>query len=530
MFNNPGEIVLRNGLILNVTPRLQDILENSDGVMLTGSYAVGKSVTSSDIDIVILSKRINYIYSESFYDSKQYIQLIYFPYYKLQFTLIDETFKGKGIYTVIFRDGIILKDNSNEMLARMQEYILSHREHRSEQEELALVFKISNSLEALSAETSEIEKIYIASEILLNVSGLLTHRYLIDGKHNARHILSQEIDQNFIESFRSLVYTQDVSMFIRDVDALLAKFGGRQNKYTSGWVYTFSHSDHLMVFFPAHTLCSKILKRIRKIEEICHGCYSHVFYVGKNQPMEEGVYIFLYSPQKAICQIVDKLDDYRTAIIYDNMRESVKMTFPYKTLFHEGIIFGGRDILQGMIPYFDDIWHFFYKEVKPDLDQNRNGSKILSTLLLYELARFVDKAQYQEIIIELFNKLVLEAVDPNGLYNITQIDHARDATLKLHSSLYESNINKYEEIMQVISRNENDIIIQMRRHISTLYKFVSGINDSLLIIPDIFNVHNKRVILFMNLLEHLMAIFQLTPTEKFGVVYNYSRYIQAHAI
>lgn len=519
---------IRNSFSANFDERFEELLDRADGVMLTGSYAVGKSVSSSDIDIVVLSKRINYIYSESFYDAGQYFQLIFFPYYKVQFTLIDDTFKGKGIYRVIFKDGFILKDNSNEILTRMQKYMLSCRERKNEQEELTLVFKISNSLEALSAEISELEKIYIASEILLDISGLLTRRYVIDGKHNARHIISEKINRKFVESYRSLVSTQDVSMFIRDVDALLSKFGGRQNKYTSGWVYNFPYSDNLMVFFPAHVLCPKILERIHCIEKICHGCYSHVFYIGKNQSMEEGVYLSLLSPQKKISQLIEKLEEYRATIADDNIKQSVQMSFPYKTLFHEGVLLGGRNNLHRFVPYFDSIWHFFVEQVKHDFRQKSNVSKILSTLLLYELSKTVENTQYKEIINELYDKLVLEAVDPNGLYNMLQIDDIRAATLKLHSDTYECNISQYEEIIQAITKNQITEITQMRHYITNLFQIVHGINDDALIIPDIFNVSNKRTILYTNLLEHLMSIFQLTPPEKFGVVYNYSRYIQNH--
>lgn len=528
MFNDPGGSVIQNGFFMNITPRLQDILDSSDGVMLTGSYAVGKSISCSDIDIVILSRRINYIYSESFYDTGQYIQLIFLPYYKVQYTLIDDTFKGKGIYRGIFKAGLVLKDNSNEMLARMQKYMLSCRERRNEQEELTLVFKISNSLERLSAEISELEKIYIASEILLNISGLLTRRYVIDGKHNARHIISEKIDRKFVESYRLLVSTQDVSMFIHDVDALLAKFGGRQNKYTSGWVHNFPYSDNLMVFFPAHILCPKILERIHCIEKICHGCHSHVFYIGKNQSMEEGIYLYLLSPQKKISQLIEKLDKYRATIADDNIKQSVQMSFPYKTLFHEGVLLGGRNNLHRFVPYFDSIWHFFVDQVKHDFRQKSNVSKILSTLLLYELSKTVENTQYKEIINELYDKLVLEAVDPNGLYNMLQIDDIRAATLKLHSDTYECNISQYEKIIQAITKKQIAEITQMRHYITNLFQVVQRINDDALVIPNIFNVSNKRTIIYTNLLEHLMSIFQLAPSEKFGVVYNYSRYIQNH--
>ena len=179
----------------NILSPIRGILDNADGIMLTGSYATGENMHNSDIDIVILSRKINYIYCESLNLSRKTIQIIFFPYFKGQFALIDDTFKGKGIYTSMFRKGNIIKDNSNAMLTRMQKYIYGCEEHRNQQEKLTLIYKISNNLESLSEDTPVLEKLYMASEVLLDISKLLTHSYKVDGKHNARNIVSDKIDK-----------------------------------------------------------------------------------------------------------------------------------------------------------------------------------------------------------------------------------------------------------------------------------------------------------------------------------------------
>ena len=514
----------------HITPRILDLLKCADGVILAGSCAVGRNISNSDVDIVIFSKKINYIYCESMCETGRNFQFIFFPYYKTPYALIKDAFNGKGIYASMFKEGRIIKDTPNKILTRMQRYMRSCQEHRNKCEDLALIHRISNALEGLNADIPEIEKLYIASEILLNTSKLLTHSYTVDGKHNARNIISDESDTEFIESYRTFVATHDATTFIRDIDSILLKFGGRQTKYTTGWVYTFPHSDNLTVFFPSHVLDSRILECIHSIENICQGCYSYVFYIGKNQAMEEGVFLFLFTPEKNMSEIIDRLNDYSSLHAGDHMKQSIRMTFPYKTFFHEGIIFGGRDNFYSFIPHFRDIWHCFSNLIENNLDQKNHAAKILSTLLLYESAKVIGTPQCKEVATELFHKLILDAADPNGLYNMLQIDDYRKGALKLYSEVYEKNLSTYRETIQGIINGEIVEIGRIRNRISRLYKLVHEIDAGASAIPDIFDSPNKHTILWMNVLDHLMSIFQLTPTEKFGIVYNFSRYIQEYDI
>lgn len=517
-------------LSANIPPRVLNMLNCADGVILAGSYAVGRNISNSDIDIVIFSKNINYIYSESLCEMDYNIQLIFFPYYKTQYVLIKDAFNGKGIYASMFREGCIIKDSPDKILSRMQRYIRNCKERQNECEELALIYRISNALEELNADISELEKLYIASEILLNTSKLLTRSYVSDSKHNARNIISDKPDTKFIESYRTFVATYDASIFIRDIDSILLKFGGRQIKYTTGWVYTFPHSDNLTVFFPSHVLDSQLLECILSIENICQGCYSYVFYIGKNQAMEEGVFLYLFTPEKNISEIISQLNDYRTINAYNHIKQSIKMTFPYKTIFQEGVLFGGRDHFCSFIPYFCDIWHCFFKLIENSLNQKNHISKILSTLLLCELAKVVGISECKKVINELFQILILDAVDPNGLYNMLQINDLRMAILKFYSEVYEKNLSMYKKIIQGIANREIVEIGCIQNCISQLYNIIYKIDDEVLAIPNIFNSANKHTILWTNTVEHLMSIFQLTPTEKFGIVYNFSRYIQEYDI
>lgn len=515
---------------LSFSPRIGRLLASADGVMVTGSFATGKNTSSSDIDIIILSRKINYIYCESFKDLNQKFQFIFFPYYKCSYILLEEAFKGKGVYSSMFKVGHIIKDNQTNMLARMQKYMLCCNDHRNEQSELSLIYKISNYLEELTTDISFVEKLYIASDIMLSISKLLTKSYFVDSKHNARKVLSNNTDIKFIDSYCNFVATRDSSSFVRDVDFILATFGGRQTKFTTGWVYTFPYSDNLTIFFPSHVIDNRLLGYILSFEDICEGCYSYAFYVGKNQTTEQGVYLYLYSPLGNIPEFYIKLNDYVARNAYNCIKQSIRITFPYKTFFQEGILFGGRNNFNVLTPYFSEIWHGFQEELRDNLDQRGNLARILSTMALYESLKFIDKNKLKEILNELLDKQVLDAIDPNGLYNIDQIQAIREGSMKLFTESYNKNVTSYREIIQGISNKDFDEIIDIQKSISRLYKTLHKIDNELLILPDIFNATDKHIILWMNVVEHLMSIFQLSPIEQFGINYNFTRYINDYDI
>ncbi|MBQ2959318.1 MAG: nucleotidyltransferase domain-containing protein [Alistipes sp.] len=51
--------------------KFSDLVEKADGIMITGSYATKSALNYSDIDIIVLSQRVNYLYSESIYYRKK---------------------------------------------------------------------------------------------------------------------------------------------------------------------------------------------------------------------------------------------------------------------------------------------------------------------------------------------------------------------------------------------------------------------------------------------------------------------------
>ena len=113
--------------------KLSELFQMADGLMLTGSYASNTINEKSDIDIIVLSKNINYVYSETTNSSSKCIQLIFLPYFKFQNILLDDKYRGEGLYASMIRNGIIWKDTESLILTKTKRYILNtFKEHRSE--------------------------------------------------------------------------------------------------------------------------------------------------------------------------------------------------------------------------------------------------------------------------------------------------------------------------------------------------------------------------------------------------------------
>ncbi len=496
--------------------------------MLTGSYATGGCISISDFDIIILSKNINYIYSE-FLFNKLNIHLIFLPYFKIQSLITSDIINGQGMYTRMFREGYILKDDTKKTLKRIKDYVMADEyfTYGNEQENLALIYKITKNLKVITSDTSDVEKYFCASEILLDTSRLISHKYKFNGKHLARLVQADKVGIDIIAAFQRLIGANETEEFASVVSEAIDKFGGLQDKYTTGWVYTYPASDNMMVLFPSQSFTNpEVLGYINTIREIAKGCFVHAFYVGKNQSMEEGIYVYLFSETTSFPKLLSNLNLFRETAALDMLKCGIQCTFPYKTLFHAGVSFGGKFILKRLLPHFHSIWSVYYKLIVRNSHSINKVSKIFATLLLIEIRPRLAELQLSgnSFFREFCESLVLEAVDPSGLYNLIQMKAARIATLRWYAETYDNNIDNYRNLILAINQNTTAGICQLRKCIIQLLEVIQLIDNNEILLPNIYNSDNKREVLLMNVCNHIMSIFQLTPTDKFGVIYNYSRY------
>lgn len=207
--------------------KFSGLFELVDGLMLTGSYATKSSASNSDIDIIVLSQNVNYLYSESICYGEKYVQLIFFPYYKFQDLIIQDINRGKGVYVSMIHNGIIFKDTASKVLTKTKRFVLNTVDGiRCEQLDFGLLYKITSGMEVIKNSSSLTEKIYCASKLLLEISRLITCKYVADAKHLSRITTSQFPDLAVFNSYQQFIITKDPSNYIKDIEEILMKYGG----------------------------------------------------------------------------------------------------------------------------------------------------------------------------------------------------------------------------------------------------------------------------------------------------------------
>lgn len=509
--------------------KFSELFQLADGLMLTGSYASNTENENSDIDIIVLSKNINYVYSETTYSSSECIQFIFFPYSKFQNILLDDKYRGEGMYASMIRNGIIWKDTTSLILTKTKRYILNTFEkHRSDQLDYALVHQIISALDVIKDSEYSNEKIFCASELLLNVTRLLLGKYTDDAKHLARLLLNKDIAVNILDSFRHFVETDNPSKFIRVIEEIISFYGSHQHNYTSGWVFTYPYNKHIIVFSPSQSGYDiHFQKYLVEMKTIFSDCLIYGFYEGRNQILEEGYYIYIYSDITPIEVILIKLNNYKKRIIKEAIEYGILYSFPYKSLFHEGLSFGGKVLFNHLALFYSELWgKFLSLSMINPVESRKNISKILATDYFLKLNRMSDLLQcsFLEFMSYMNDILILEAVDPNGLYNMTQIGVMKEETLKRYIKNYHINKIAYENVVNDIDENRLLELEDLNQTFNALFEFIRNIKENEILMPDIYPVRNKKDMLIVNISIHIMSILQLAPHDKFSIVFNYLQY------
>lgn len=509
--------------------KFSELFQLADGLMLTGSYASNTKNENSDIDIIVLSKNINYVYSETTYSSSECIQFIFLPYFKFQNIILDDKYRGEGMYASMIRNGIIWKDSASLILTKTKKYILNtFEERRSDQLDYALVHQIISTLDIIRDSDSSTEKIFCASELLLNVTRLILGKYTDDAKHLARLMPNKDITVTILDSFRQLIETNNPSRFIHEIEGIISFYGRHQHNYTTGWVFTYPYNNHIIVFSPSQSGYNiHYQKYLIEMKAIFSDCLIYGFYEGRNQIMEEGYYIYIYSDKTSIEAILTKLNNYKRRIIKEAIEYGIIYSFPYKSLFHEGLAFGGKVLFNRLVQFYSELWgkYLALSMINP-VESRKNISNILATDYFLKLSHTSNLLQcsFLEFMSHIYDILILEAVDPNGLYNITQIDLMRKETLKGYIKNYYISKIAYENLVNDIEDNRLSRNEDLNQTFNMLFEFIRNIKENEILMPDIYPVRNKKDMLIVNISIHIMSILQLAPHDKFSIVFNYLQY------
>ncbi|MCL2682257.1 MAG: nucleotidyltransferase domain-containing protein [Bacteroidales bacterium] len=501
-------------------------LNHIDGIILTGSYAENRALANSDVDVILVSKLTNrVIYETVVYNEKKY-QLLFFPYFKVPLILMENALKGEGIYISMFKKGIIILDDSNSLLKRLKTFAMHAGSCISEHEILNLQNFITKNLEDLQVASTEEEKLFCAVDILKHTTQLLSGRMqLSTGKHLGRAVNDSETTlKQLVDAFNMFIKTKDVSHFTSTTNKLLAHFGNATTKHTSDYVWLVPPERQVMVFFPNHTIYqNEVFKIITNITSLCSDCSCHNFYIGKNQLMEAGVYLAVYSELQESKSILERINEYRKTITENNIRKDIRMSFPYKTLYFEGLYFGGEEILKKLLPYYESISSFIFKTiVEDDADDKRNILLLLATDFLLQFVKtiFNTETDRHKFLSDYCESLLPEVIDPNALYNINQLPDIKEVTISYYESVFVKNKS------QLLKLSTKDSLANIANY-ELLQKLYSEISDVIIninceqqILNPIWNTKETKQILKTNITNHILSLFHLNPIEKFSIAYN----------
>jgi len=507
-------------------------LKHIDGIMLTGSYAENLVSTSSDVDIILVSKLINRAVHETIVYNERKYQLLFFPYFKATYILMEDALKGEGVYISMLKKGIIISDDSSFLLKRLKAFAERGGTCISEHEILNLQNFITKNLEDLQEASTEAERLFCAIDILKYTTQLLSGKIQSTGKHLGRATGDSETSlSELVDTFNTFTQTKDPSSFVSATERLLTCFGSSAAKHTSDYVWIVPPERQVMVFFPNHTIFqNEVCKIIADIINLCSECSCHSFYIGKNQLMEDGVYLAIYSEQQKSEFIFERINEYRKAIIENNIRKDIRMSFPYKTLYFEGLYFGGEEVFKKLLPYYESISNFVLKTIiaEEDVSYKRNVLLLLATdfLLRFVKTVFNTEADKHQFLNDYCESLLPEAVDPNALYNINQLPDIKEAALNYYESVFTKNKPQLLKLSTADNLTDIDNYESLRDLYRGFFEAIAHIDIEPSAFNSVWNAKETKQILMTNIANHTLSLFHLNPIEKFSITYNVTKFTE----
>ena len=500
------------------------------GIMLTGSYADQTNKHQSDIDIIVVSMTANRQMHENILEDNTMYQLIIFPYCKITYLIFNDYIITKGVYFSMFTKGIILLDNT-QILQKIQKNLLGQRfPQNNEHDILRLRRHITNDIEYILGDESS-NKLYSVLEIIQMTAQLIVGKHVSTGKYLDRSLMPYNNERCLLDNaLKTYLSNYDCKLFTDSIQTILEPYGGYLEKYTTGYVFNVPHDKYMLVFIPTYSIknnsTKEITQHILNISEPFFHCI--VFYEGRNQMMEQGTYIFIYSETKPIKSIYEILNRVRNTKFNYFGKDDIHLSYPYQSSYYEGVFVGGKEMFETLVPQFSQLSTTLIKSYKRHKQINTEHYQLsISVKVLYYFVYFM-------FVIPTVGDLFLndclllfmpEAVDVNGIYNLKQLQQIKEQVIQLHCEMYEAN----KENLHIVLQQECQVTLQIKatiKHICcSLYKYSTDYKVSRQILYTI-----SEYALPISILSHLLSICQLAPHEKFSLFYYLFRLSNEHVI
>lgn len=452
-----------------------------------------------DIDLVYLTKDTGYIYSESFMVGNIMFQVIYIPIYKLVDIISFDLLTSDRIYINLLRGSVPINSANSEMLAEIKEYIGYMETKIRSFTDNDILYHVTH-IQELCSEMSDIRNnaTVLASDLFLTLL-----RFITELPHTASKHLGRAADQNESAQKICLKYIEAMKKgrfddFTETARRVILPFLVGEERVSTGISYNVPSSRSCIIYIPGKRSKTDRAKEILSdFEDCCKECLAYSFYIGQNQLMDCGTYLFIRFADTLDNQmVIERLYDVHEKYAETCIAEDLKIIFPYNTAFSSGYYFGGYEIFESLIPSFC----MLHRNIRKDNDEN-----IVSAIQICNA--WLEKVD-RSLIADYLDCLALYAVDPNGIYNTRQIQYMKQALSQFYMR---QAVNLYTCIdsSDALTSLVNSII---RTTDELEYNEIHFIRTPL--------SDDKKELLLLNILDHLLSICMLDADEKYAVVYQ----------
>jgi hypothetical protein len=340
--------------------------------------------------------------------------------------------------------------------------------------------------------------IVLAADLFLTLSRFMTELHRTTSKHLGRSVRQNESAQKMSLEYVKAIRNDDFEGFVEMARRVIAPFLVEEHKTTTGVSFNVPSDRFCVVYIPGpNSRTDKVREILSDFETCCKDCLSYSFHIGQNQVMGHGTYLFIRLTDLLGGRIVlERLYDVHKKHAETCIAGDFKIIFPYNTAFTSGYCFGGYEIFDSLIPLFCHL----DKNIRKGVGENLlSGIRICNEWLQKMGRSFMTK--YLEY-------LALYAVDPNGIYNARQIRYMKHA------------LNRF-----YLSRSDNpdvhfDSCDELTSLVDSIVRMKDELEDSEIHFIRTPLSNDKKQMLMLNILDHMLSICMLDAGEKYAVVYQ----------
>lgn len=467
-------------------------------IFISGSVAKGIGA-GKDIDLVYLTQDTVYVYSESFVTENKVFQVVYIPIYKLVDIISSDLLTPDRIYINILEDSIPLNNDASAQLAEIKGYISYMKTKIRPLADNDILYHVTH-IQELCSEISDTRNnaSVLASDLFLTLLRFITGLHQTSSKHIGRAVGQNESAQKICLEYIEAVKKGDFEGFAEAARVLISPFQVDDAKLSTGISSNVPSSRSCVIFIPDISSRTDMAKEvISDFAACCEGCLSYGFYIGHNQVMNCGTYLFIqFADTMESRMIMDRLYDVHEKHAETCIAEDLKIIFPYNTAFSSGYYFGGYEIFESLIPMFC----LLHKKIRTGRDENLLSGMQICYAWLEKVGR--------SLMTKYLEYLALYAVDPNGVYNVRQAEYMKQALNRLYMRQSADMYASFDSDAELTRLVDSIIRITDELECNKIHFISTPLSD------------DKKEILLVNILDHLLSICMLDSDEKYALVYQ----------